>query len=263
MSRLFDYFRDVWVARYFWWHLALSDLRSRWRGSVLGVFWSFLQPLGLTLLVSFVFSKLLNTNMGEYAPYILSGLIVWDYLVTTAVGGAVAFVQADAYIKQTRHPLAIYTLRNVIAGLIVLCLASVGLVMWILITAPQRAGLSWFAALAALPLIALLAWPWATIMAYVGTRFRDLPHALTLILQAMWFISPIYFEASMFRNGGLDVLLDYNPVFHVLELVRAPMLRGELPTIMNLVWVLGSFMVLSSIAILIGRRAEDRVIFYL
>ncbi len=263
MSRLVQYLRDVWKARYFWWHLAMSDLRSRWRGSVLGAFWSILQPLGLTLLLSFVFSKLLNTSMGEYAPYILSGLIVWDFMVTSAVGGSVAFLQADAYIKQTRHPLAIYTLRNVVSGLVVLSLASIGLVVWMLVVAPQRAGWNWLAALAALPLIGLLAWPWATIMAYVGTRFRDLPHGLTLVLQAMWFVSPIYFEASMFRNGGLDALIDYNPIFHVLELVRAPMLRGELPMFTNVAWVLGSFLVLSIVAILIGRTAEGRVIHYL
>jgi lipopolysaccharide transport system permease protein len=227
------------------------------------VLWSVLQPLGLTILVSFVFSKLFNTDIGEYAPYILSGLVVWDYLVTCAVGGAVAFVQADAYIKQTRHPLAIYTLRNVIAGLIVIALGCTGLIAWVLFAMPERLGWNSLAALLAFPLLAMLAWPWATIMAYIGARFRDLPHALTLILQAMWFVSPIYFEASMFRRGGLGVLLDYNPVYHVLELVRAPLLRGELPTATNFAWVLGSFLVLSIIAILVGRSAERRVIFYL
>ncbi|MFN3628190.1 MAG: ABC transporter permease, partial [Parvibaculum sp.] len=71
------------------------------------------------------------------------------------------------------------------------------------------------------------------------------------------------FEASMFRRGGLDIFLDYNPIYHVLELVRAPILRGELPTSSNLCWVVGTFVVLSLVAIFIGRSAERRVIFYL
>ena len=258
-----DYIRDVWKARYFWWHLSKSDLRARWRRSFFGVFWSILQPLGLTLLLSVVFSRIFNTDFAVYAPYILSGMIVWEYITTCVVSGALAFVQADAYIKQIRHPLAIYTLRNTLTGLIVLAMASTTLVGWVLVVMPQQFGWTWLAALTIFPILGFVAWPWATIMAYLATRFRDLPHALGLVLQAMWFVSPIYFETSTFRKGDLHVLLDYNPIYHLLEIVRAPLLRGEWPTLDNFLWAIGSGLVLTAIAVLIGRRAENRVILYL
>ena len=108
------YLRGVWAARYFWAHLARSDLRSRWRRSYLGIFWSLLQPLGTTLLLAYVFSHLFHTDITQLAVHILSGMIVWEFIMATSVGGALSFVQADAYIKQYRHPLAIYSLRTVL-----------------------------------------------------------------------------------------------------------------------------------------------------
>jgi len=258
-----DYFRGVWAARYFWWHLSMADLRARWRRSFFGFFWSILQPLGLTVLLAFVFSNIFGTSLGSYAPYILSGMITWDFVVATVVGGALAFVQADAYIKQTRHPLAIYTLRNVLSGLIVFSAAGSALIIWVLVMFPQNLSWSWLAALTIFPILVVITWPWATLMAYMGTRFRDLPHALGLVLQAMWFVSPIYFEESVFRRGDLHLFLDYNPIYHLLEIVRAPLLRGEFPTLINYVWCLGTALVLALLAALVGRRSEKRVIFYL
>lgn len=260
---MLKYFADIWAARYFWWHLAMSDLRSRWRRSFFGVFWSIIQPLGLTLLLSFVFSRIFNNDIGMYAPYILSGMIIWEYVTTTVQGGAMAFVQADAYIKQTRHPLAIYTLRTAVSGLAVLSLASTTLFLWVLLAMPQNISWSWLAVPTILPILLALVWPLATIMAYFSTRFRDIPYALGLVFQAMWFVSPIYFEESVFRNGDLHLLLDYNPIFHLLEIVRAPLLRGEWPEPLNYVWVIGTAAVLALLATLVGRRAEKRVIFYL
>jgi lipopolysaccharide transport system permease protein len=258
-----DYLSGIWAARYFWLHLVMSDLRARWRRSFFGIFWSMLQPLGLTILISIVFSRIFNSSIAEYAPYILSGVIVWEYIVFNVSGGALAFVQADAYIKQTRHPLAIYTLRNVLSGMIILSLASVSLVSWVLVVMPNNFGWSWLAALTIFPLCGMILWPWATVMAYFSARFRDLPHALGLILQAIWFISPVYFEPSIFRNGNLHVLLDYNPIYHLLQIVRAPLLQGEWPTLTNYLWCVGAALVLAAIAIFAGRNAEKRVIFYL
>ncbi|TPN40297.1 ABC transporter permease [Mesorhizobium sp. B1-1-9] len=258
-----EYLEGIWAARYFWVHLAMSDLRGRWRRSFFGVLWSIIQPLGLTVLISIVFSNIFNSAISEYAPYILSGVIIWEYIVFNVSGGALAFVQADAYIKQTRHPLAIYTLRNVISGLVVLAMASISLVGWVLVVMPQNFGWAWLAALTIFPIIGMIVWPWATIMAYFSARFRDLPHALGLILQAVWFVSPIYFETSVFRKGNLHVLLDYNPLYHLLQIVRAPLLHGEWPVAANYLWCFGTIAVLTIIAALVGRSAERRVIFYL
>jgi lipopolysaccharide transport system permease protein len=244
-------------------HLALSDLRSRWRRSFLGAMWSVIQPLGMTILLAVVFSKLFHTDILTYAPYILSGIIVWEFVVACVTGGSLAFVQADAYIKQCKHPLAIYTLRTVITALFVLCLASLALFGWAIVVLPQHFGWTWLAAMTIFPVLVLIFWPLTTLLAYVGVRFRDLPHATGLIMQALWFVSPVYFEAQMFRKGGLDALVDYNPVYHILQLVRAPLLEGQWPTLANYGFSLLTAALAALLAWLVGRRAERKVIFYI
>ena len=257
------YLSDIWRARYFWTHLSLSDLRYRWRGSFFGILWSIIQPLGTTLLLAIVFGKIFNSDVREYAPYILSGMIVWDFVTATVIGGSLAFVQADAYIKQSYHPLAIYTLRSTLTNLLVLILASTSLIAWVLIVMPEHFGWCWLAALLIYPIVAFIAWPMATFFAYVSTRFRDVPHALGLVLQALYFVSPIYFEAKVFRSGDLHVLVDYNPIYHMLEIIRAPLLRGEWPTVDNYIYCLGTIATMTALAWLVGRKAERSVIFYL
>jgi lipopolysaccharide transport system permease protein len=260
---MLSYIHGIYDARYFWFHLTLSDLRSKWRRTFMGAGWSIIQPLGMTVLLTVVFAKIFHQNVILYAPYILSGMIVWEFFTATLTGGSLSFVQADAYIKQTRHPLAIYTLRCTLTNLTVLMLASISLFAWVLVTRPETFGMSWLATLLVFPLCALIAWPLATVLAYIGTRFRDLPHALGLVMQAMYFVSPIYFEAKLFRDGGLSALVDYNPIFHLLEFLRAPLLRGEWPTLDNL-FVCGiASSLLFVLAALVGRNAEQNVIFYL
>lgn len=258
-----SYFSRVWDARYFWTHLALSDLRSKWRRSFFGIAWSIIQPLGLTLLLTLVFSRLFNTNIQTYAPYILSGIVVWEYLSANTVGGALSFVQADAYIKQCNHPLAIYTLRNVLGSLIVMMLASISLYGWVIVVLPQNFGWCWIASLAIFPIMAMIAWPVSTVLSYATARFRDIPHALGLVMQSLWFISPVYFEAKMFQNGGLHALIDYNPIYHILQIIRAPLLEGHWPTAENFMFSIGTALVCGLLAILVGAKTERKVIFYL
>jgi lipopolysaccharide transport system permease protein len=257
------YFTGIWEARYFWIHLALADLRSRWRRSFFGVLWSLIQPLGMTLLLALVFSRMFHSDITTYAPYILSGIILWEFMMANVTGGSLSFVQADAYIKQCRHPLAIYTLRTVLSSLIVLMMASIALFGWTLVVLPHNFGWCWLAALTAFPVVALIAWPMATLLAYIGVRFRDVPHAMGLVMQALWFVSPVYFQAKMFRSGGLSALVDYNPVYHVLQLVRAPLLHGTWPTLTNYLYSFATAAVFALLAWQVGRKAERKVIFYL
>ncbi len=258
-----QYLCDIWKSRYFWLNLSLSDLRNRWRRSFFGVFWAVLQPLGLTVLLSVVLSNLFQTDITTFAPYILSGIIIWDCLVSTVTGGSLTFVQADAYIKQCKHPLAIYSLRTTLTNMMVLVLASLALLGWAGVALPKNFGWCWLSVLTIYPILLLILWPLATSLAYIGARFRDLPHASSLILQAVWFVSPVYFTVEMFQRGNLEFLIKYNPIYHILQIVRAPLLQGQWPTLENYTYALICALVFTICAIVIGRKAEQKIIFYL
>jgi lipopolysaccharide transport system permease protein len=214
-------------------------------------------------LLAVVLAKLFQTDIRTYAPFIISGMIVWDFIMAVSTGGALSFVQADAYIKHYRHPLAIYSLRTALANLAVLMLASLPMFIWTAIAKPEHFGIQWIAALSIYPVLLLIFWPLVTLLAYAGSRFRDLPNVMMLVLQAMWFVSPVYFETGMFRRAGLNFLVDNNPVYHLLQLVRAPLLEGKWPSAKDYEFCAGMMILFASLAWAVGRKAEKRVIFYL
>ncbi len=259
---MFTYLHCIHQARYVWLNLAFSDLRQKYRRSKLGIAWAFLQPLGMTLLLAYVIGSLFNHPMASYAPYIFSGLIVWDYASNAAVGGCSSLLNAQAYIKQFTYPYTIYTLRHTLAGLINFAMAFIGLLLWVMVWKPENIGAPWLVLPLAFLIVFLAAWGLATICAFIAASFHDFSQLVVILLQAIWFISPIFFEAGTFRENKLSYLVDYNPIYHVLQLFRAPMLSGTWPEPENFLYAFGLVGGFWLIAALLIHRREKTLIFY-
>src|SRR5690349_22600377 len=86
-SMLKRYLRGIWTSRYFWLHLARAELKYKFRRSRLGLLWTMVNPLVLMLMIAFIFGNLFNIPMSEFAPYVFSGLIVWDFITGSVLGG--------------------------------------------------------------------------------------------------------------------------------------------------------------------------------
>ena len=257
------YLKNVWAIRYFWMHLALADISIKYRRSTLGLAWALIQPLSLTLLFTFVMGSFFKIPMKNYAPFIFSGMILWEFLVSSAMSGCTAFVNAEGYIKQFSHPLLIYTLRCVIPCMVNLLCAFLGLVIWILFWKPANFGTSELVLLIAFPLLFLFTWPITTIFAFIAVKFRDFSQLVTISLQAIYYVSPIMFLPQMFYSAHMGYLIDYNPLYHLFNLFRMPLLEGVLPSLNDIGTVFLSILVLWASAGLLIKRNEKKIIFYL
>lgn len=267
MSRILktsqNYLQQIYQSRFFWLHLTLADLRAKYRRSLLGILWAMLQPLALTLLLSFVMGKLFKIPILEYIPFIFSGLIVWEFIASSTVAGCNALVNAEIYIKQYTHPLAIYPLRHVLSSLITLTFALLGLLILIAAWRPLNLIMLPAVVFLAMPLLLIWAWPLAIIVAWVGTVFRDLQQLVTIFLQALWYISPVFFQPKLFYQANLHFLVDANPIYHVLNLFRMPLLDGQLPPLTSCLYVLFTALLLWLLAGTILFKKESKLIFYL
>ena len=257
------YFLKIIKTRYFWWYLAKADIKFKYRRSYLGVLWSVFQPLGLTLLLTFVMGRIFNVNMKIYAPFIFSGMVIWEYVTGSAVMGCNSFVNAESYIKQYNNPLAIYSLRNSLAGFFNFLIAFSAVIIWCAVVNVKCVNLSWLSFIYTLPLLLFITWPLVTICAFIGVQFRDFSQLITLILQALWYASPVFFLPSIFKNAGVGFLLDYNPIAHMLNLVRSPLLEGEFPSLISIAWTFGMIVVLYLIMAVFILKQEKKVIYYL
>src|SRR5947208_15993138 len=88
-ARMGSYVGAVWRCRYFWLSLVKMDLRTRYRRSVLGMGWSLLHPIAMTIVLCVVFQTAFAAGGGirQYAPYLLAGLACWSYIVNVTVQG--------------------------------------------------------------------------------------------------------------------------------------------------------------------------------
>src|SRR5437016_19325 len=108
--------REVWNLRHFWLALAKHDLRDRYRRSILGIGWSLIKPAGMTFILTLVFANVFNVPATEYAPFLLLGIITWQFLNESVVQGCNSFRLGNTYLRVRPVPIAIFPLRIVLSA---------------------------------------------------------------------------------------------------------------------------------------------------
>lgn len=256
------YLKDIWSARYFFLYLAGAELKYKFRRSKLGLLWTMINPLVLTGMMSFIFGNLLKIEMKEYAPYIFSGLIVWEFIHGSVIGGCNSLLASEPYIKQYKHPFAIYPLKTTLINISTFLIALSGLALWVLFINPSNLLVAMVSLPVSLICLVILGWPIATLSALTNLKYRDFTQISALGMQLLWYMSPVFFKQEMFSSAKLSFIFEYNPVTHILNLVRAPMLYGQFPTLIDYAFVLGTAAVFYILAAMRIRSSEKGLIYY-
>lgn len=261
---MLSYLSGVWQLRYFWLALVHCDLRSRYRGSVLGMGWSMLQPLGMTIILCGVFSGLFHLELSFFAPFLLSGLALWQFFSACALTGCQCFFLNAAYIRQFPAPMAIYPLRVILgAGFH----ASLSLLIALAATCYFLRVPSLLPLLSLIPsllLILLFGWAIAVLFGLMNLAFRDTQHLAEVGLQGLYFLTPILYPLEQFASRVRFVtLLRMNPLTSLLDLIRQPLLYDAVPSVGTIQASLIMVFATCGIAALLLARQERRIIFQL
>ena len=257
-----DYVSEVVRYRRFWWSLARLDLQNRFRRSKLGILWVTLQPLLFTLLLSFVLQHLFNQPFRDMSLYIFPGLVLWAWFSESILLGSSAILSAEGFIRQKRLPSVVFGLRTFLVGVISFGFGMIGVFGWCIVVG-DGAFLTWLL----LPINALaigaVILPLCTISGILGVLYRDFQPAMSISLQALWFVSPVFIDKTVFMNEGLRSWDRVNPVSNMLELIRMPLLDGAVPPLESYLWVLGFALVSTVAAALLLRRVESALVYRL
>jgi ABC-type polysaccharide/polyol phosphate export permease len=257
------YLTRIWRLRHFWLALVRADLRSRYRRSVLGVGWSLLHPIAMTIVLCTVFATIFQFDVRNYAPFVLAGLVLWNFIVAVTSGGCQCFFQGEPYIRQHPAPLAIYPLRTTLGAGIHFLL---GMVVVLLLAWGLR-GFSNLPALVSLvPTILLLfifGWSLAVCAGVINVMFQDTQHLVEVALQVVFYVTPIIYTASLLRDRHLAWAVGLNPLAAFLDLIRGAVLDGSFPLPQSFAVAGVTTAVAAAVAILILDRMERRIIFYL
>lgn len=258
-----DYVSRVWRLRHFWMALVRIDLRNRYRRSVIGVGWSLLHPIAMTIVLCVVFSQLFKADLHTYAPFLLSGLTFWGFMLASVTQGCQCFFQGESYIRQHPAPLAIYPLRTALGAGIHFLL---GLAVCIVFVWWAKGFGNVPALLSLIPTLALMlviGWSLAVCMGVANVMFQDSQHLIDVLMQILFYVTPIMYPPAILEGRKLGVFLKLNPLAVLLELIRKPLLEGQIPS-----WdamALGGLVGLAAFgaAAFALVRFEKRMIFYL
>ncbi len=258
-----EYLAEIWRSRYFWLSLVRSDLRNRYRRSVLGIGWSMLHPLVMTGVLCTVFPLILHVDVHTYAPFLLAGLAFWNYLVSVTVSGCQSLFLAESYIRQQPKPLAIYSLRMALGGtlhffmtlIVVICLT------WAVHGLPHPLAL--ISLIPATILFFGLAWSTATIAGFANVFFGDTQHLVEDGFQVMIFLTPVMYYPAILEKTRFAAVLGWNPLVFFLRLIREPLMQGHAASIASFGACAAAVAITATIAGLILRRQQDRLIFNL
>ncbi|MDA7949848.1 MAG: ABC transporter permease [Pirellulaceae bacterium] len=258
-----DYFTQIWQMRYFWLSLVIKDLRTRYRGSVIGMGWSLLHPIAMTAVFCLVYTTLFDVSLIEYAPFVLSGMTLWGFFMTVTHEASQTFLISQAYLRQNPAPLAIYPLRTTLCGSFHFLLAM--LVLFVYTWVVQGFGnLTAFGyLLSSLVLLFVIGWSMACCCGILNVLFQDTQHLLQVFMQMMFYCSPVFYYPEMVEKRGMGWLVDINPFAACMELIRAPVLRSEAPEIQSVLFAGGFALVLLCTATCLLARYQRRLIFHL
>jgi ABC-type polysaccharide/polyol phosphate export permease len=242
-----------------WTMLGWNDIRQRYRRSVLGPFWITISMALFTILLGVVYSRIFDLPIAQYLPYVAMGLIVWGFISSTSAEGCNTFIENGVLIKQIKLPYSMYVFRTVWRAFIVF-LHTVVLIIPIELLFGSRVGVETLLFVPGI-LIVILNQTWlGIVLAVLSTRFRDIPPLVQTAIQITMFATPIMWPVSAL--GDATIIADVNPVHHLVELARAPLL-GEAPALLS--WAVGIGLCVGgfTLAIFLLSRASRRAVYWL
>lgn len=214
--------------------LIKRDLRGRYKGSVLGFAWTFLNPLLQLCVYTIVFSHIMRAGIEDYYLFLFVALIPWIFFNSSVAGGTTCIINQKDMVKKIYFPREILPIAHVTCQLVNMLLSFV-VVFAVLIVSGK--GIS-FSAIIYLPIIIvaeyLLAISITMIVSALTVYLRDLEHIIVIITMAWQFLSPIMYSIDMVpeKMRGLFYL---NPMTPIIVAYRDILYYKQVPQISTLI----------------------------
>jgi len=203
--------------------LVARELKARYRGSVLGFFWSFINPLLLLMVYTFVFTVVLpggwEEELGPRALFLFCGLLPWTWFSSSLVESSNVLISGGNLIKKVMFPAEILPIVSVLANLVHFLLGLIILVIFLIYyhRPLQFSELAWFPVVVLVQL--LLTVGLALILSALTVHFRDIKDILSNVLALWFFATPIIYPMKQLSDLGTPrwakTLINLNPFTHL------------------------------------------------
>lgn len=235
-------------------NLVRRDLTVRYKRSIIGFFWTMLNPLLLMIILTIVFSTIFRfEGIDHFETYFLSEYLVFGFFAQTTVTSMASLSWNGALMKRVRVPKSIFAISTTISGLINLCLAYIPLFVIMLVRgAPIRPTVLFLPV--SFLIIGMFTLGVSLLLSALAVYFEDVQHMYQVATIGLMYLTPIIYPISIVPYRWLWVIR-INPLTQLFKLARDPVYNGVLPS----GHVLGASLVASVIALVMGWAVFNRL----
>jgi lipopolysaccharide transport system permease protein len=240
-------------------HIVSRDIKERYAGSYLGFLWNFLYPIFFLIVYWFVFAKVIRIKVPvsdeSYLPFLFAGLFPWYAIQDGILRGVTSIIDKGYIIKKILLPHELFPLSANISALIH---HSIGFAIFLVLYYLWK-GFSFFEGLLFLPLLYLLqlvfSFGWSMLLSSIAVYFRDVVHVVGIVLQGIFFLSPILYPPSALPKQ-FEVIARINPLTPLLEGYRSIIVYGKNPDLFGLLYFAAFTAVITSVGFIVFRKLK-------
>ena len=242
-----------------WWRLGIDQTVARYRRTALGPFWLASSMVATGFALSIVFGTIFGGDWRQNFGFILSGVLSFNLVSSMISDGAQTFINASGTMQIRKLPLSFHSLLVCDKSLINFTHQVVA--FWVVTAVLRLFPIPHWQLLFTLPLVMLIGFLMSFPLGMVSVRYRDVSYFISFVLQAAFMLTPVFWRRSQIPPK-LHWIVDWNPLAHMMEILRQPFLGHPAPMedLIGVFYILIIALVLALVSLFFWRR---RVVFWL
>lgn len=215
--------KELWEFKELFLFFTWRDIKIKYKQTLLGFFWAILQPLVMML----VFTTLLSESFGKnaditipYPLFTLSGLLIWGVFSSGVTNAANSMVNNSNIIKKIYFPRLIIPLSAILGACFDFLMAFVILIVMFFVYKANLTPMAFLYAPLALFMAAASAVGIGTLLSALNVKYRDIRYVIPFLIQALLFLTPVFFPITISQNEWVRFVLNCNPVVGAIEVFR-------------------------------------------
>lgn len=238
--------------------LVERDFKTKYRRSILGILWSLLNPLMISIVQYLVFSTLFRFDIPNYPVYLLSGIVMFNYMSEATSQSMTCIIQNASLINKVYIPKYIYPFSRVLSTGVNFLLSLLALYIVIIATG-MRITISHIAILYAIGCVFIFILGISLLLSAIMVFFRDTQFLYGIVLTIWTYLTPIFYPENILPSYMMMVM-KFNPMYHFIRFVRFIVLYGGVPDFKA--WVFCGFFAILSLLIgsFVFKRTQNKFI---
>lgn len=211
-----------------------KEIRGKYKGSFLGVLWSFVNPLLMTLVYAIVFPFLLRSTEPHYVTFVVIGVLPWTWFSTTIALGTTSILANAGIIKKVYFPREILPISVVTSGMVNFLISCLIICIFLICS-----GIGFSPYILFLPLIVIAQYLFSLGLVFITSAIdiyiRDLEYIVNFFVTMLFYATPILYSASMFEGSKIAAIVNLNPMTLIINAYRDIFFYQSMPHIKTLI----------------------------